>query len=274
MRSVKVSNLMLEGTLVGYRFIIIEGDSVIISFDTGVENYYSILQLIDDKDICKGESIVGRLEGELFVTDDEETVFEVPNRDKALELLSIYYFRFSARKVQGNIRYFNEDNVIKFSHMPNVSRALKVFNRCTLGVYCDLRCTTSVGDKSGIIKVSVAFDDIVELGKFAGNLVNLRKRTKESLDKDGVPYRGTTGFMMYGRLLGDFGFKPVSIVEDDYTSFSSKLVGLQGDVGNSMFEGYLCNLKVCMMNDVMVINYYMDVSGKVDSSDRMCMGVL
>jgi len=185
-RRIVVNKLSLDGNLVGYRFDILEGSNKVVSLDINKNAAKAFLSLVDSSQIIKGYNIKGRIEGSLFVTNDESNVVEVTNKNQAIEVLNKYYYNVhddaiedildigedtkedEARKrvensIKGDVRVSANEIECEYDY---VFKILALINKSSKGIKCD----NYVFEHYVEIKFECVFNDLKELFKFVYTL--------------------------------------------------------------------------------------------------------
>lgn len=91
-RKVVINKLMLDKSLVGYRFDIMDEGNRKISFDLQKSIAKAFLSLLDRNNVYKGKLINGSLHDGRYLTDNEEDVVEIVNKNQAVKALRDYYY--------------------------------------------------------------------------------------------------------------------------------------------------------------------------------------
>lgn len=93
MSKIVMNQLQLNGSVVGYRFDLLNSDGDrIVSFDVNTANAKAFLSMVNADSVEKGQAIKGREVDGVFITPDESNVIEVSEIAQAKDLLEKYYF--------------------------------------------------------------------------------------------------------------------------------------------------------------------------------------
>ena len=92
MGKIVLNQLQLNGSVVGYRFDLMNSDGGrIVSFDVNTVNAKAFLSMVNADSVEKGRVIKGKEVNGVFVTPDESNVIEVTTKKSAVDLLGVYF---------------------------------------------------------------------------------------------------------------------------------------------------------------------------------------
>ena len=180
-----VNRLRLNQLYVGYRVEAIKsnGSSVLFDMEDGLLKPF--LRLFTTTDVSQGSVIDGRVVNGLFVTDNEENVFEVETISAAEALVGKYFLCSPKYMTEDEYKEYLRSLITysrpnlksyEYGYFGDVPNLYSLLVKASQGVKCNILADVQQNVGEGSFSFEVAFIDFREELSFVHNLLSLLNR--------------------------------------------------------------------------------------------------